>query len=562
MASVRVLPDSVINLISAGEVVERPASIVKELLENALDAGATSIVVELEQGGRRSVTVRDDGTGMNRHDLLLSIQRHATSKIAGREDLDVLSTLGFRGEALPSIAAVTHFRMTTSDGSEAWELTADGGELRGVVPVARTRGTTVSASGLFFSQPVRRKFLRSQDTELTWVERFLTGCAFSRLDVAFRLLHGGREIFDLPAGTDLAGRMKLRFGLATSISPVISSGSSGEVSATITIFPDSRWNRKSHQYILVNGRQVQCGFVSAPLDRALAGPAGYPLLTCVVELPPSEVDVNVHPSKREVRFREPRRVREAVEEAISDLVVTRKTDIHFQDVHHRRGFVGSSGDHGRRSTGLSGEIFEAALMLQMPASPLYGGGEDHSAVPIVQVGRSYLVTATDTGIALIDQHAAHERILYETVLDSIRSDAGAGRQNLLLPETVKVDGEELEQLTEFDALLRKAGFEFHMEGDTLVLTAVPSGTFHGISALREILKSLSDPGSEDMPVQERVAAAAACAGAVKFGDQLAGAETKHLVDGLFATSDPFHCPHGRPTLIEISFQELEKRFGR
>jgi len=562
LASVRLLSDSIINLISAGEVVERPASIVKELIENSLDAGAESIVVELEQGGRRSITVRDDGCGMNRHDLLLSIQRHATSKIAGREDLERLSTLGFRGEALPSIAAVTHFTMITSDGSEAWELSVDGGELRGVKPAARTRGTTVTASGLFFNQPVRRKFLRSQGTELTWVEKFLTGSALSYLNVSFRLLHNGREIFDLPAGGDVAGRLRLRFGLTDSIPPVSASATSAGITIAITMFPNNRWNRKSHQYIFVNGRQVQCGYISGPIDRALSGPAGYPLLACSVDMPASEVDVNVHPAKREVRFRDPRRIMETLDEVLSGLAGARKTSIHLNPEHSSGTIDGTRTLSRQHSSHVSGELFDAALMLQMPASTLYDGERDPSQVSIVQVGRSYLVTATDTGIALIDQHAAHERILYETVLDSIRSAAGAGRQNLLLPETVRIDGEELEQLTEFNALLRKAGFEFHTEGDTLVLTAVPSGTFHGISALREILRSLSDPTSEDMPMQERVAAAAACAGSVKFGDPLAEKETRHLVDSLFATTDPFHCPHGRPTLIEISFDELEKRFGR
>jgi DNA mismatch repair protein MutL len=564
MPAVRVLPDSVINLISAGEVVERPASVVKELVENALDAGAGEIAVELEQGGRQSIVVRDDGSGMSRHDLLLSIQRHATSKITGREDLEHLSTLGFRGEALPSIAAVTHLTVTTSDGTDAWELVIDGGELRGVSPAARTRGTTVSASGLFFNQTARRKFLRQQATELSWIERLLTGCALSRPDVAFLLTHNGRELFRLPAGESRAERIRRRFALSAASPASFGEGTAKDVSAKVLCFQECLWNRRDHQYVLVNGRLVQAPMVSAPLDLALAGPAGFPLVLAEIILSPSSVDVNVHPSKREVRFRDPSAVRAAVEAAIADMVGERRAAL----LNARTGAASRISSaapigSGKPSAEYSPGLFKSAMMVQMPTAHLTVEADTGSSVvPIVQVGRSYLVTATESGIALIDQHAAHERILYEAVLSSMRRGAGTGQQRLLLPEVVRLDGEEAECLEAYSAIIESAGFETHIEGDTLVLTGVPGGVFHGMPALREILKSLMDPGTEDRPVDEKVAAAAACAGAVKFGDALAGEETRMLVDMLFATSDPFHCPHGRPTLIEISYLELEKRFGR
>jgi len=574
MPAVRVLPDSVINLISAGEVVERPASVVKELVENALDAGASEIAVELEQGGRQSIVVRDDGSGMNRHDLLLSIQRHATSKITGREDLEHLSTLGFRGEALPSIAAVTHLTVTTSDGTDAWELVIDGGELRGVSPAARTRGTTVSASGLFFNQTARRKFLRQQATELSWIERLLTGCALSRPDVAFLLTHNGRELFRLPAGESRAERIRRRFVLSASSPASFGEGAAKGVSAKVLCFQECLWNRRDHQYVLVNGRLVQAPMVSAPLDVALAGPAGFPMILAEIILPSSQVDVNVHPSKREVRFRDPSAVRAAVEAAIADMVGERRAALlqppggDFSRISSAAAASSTSSpgapmESGKSAEGYQPGLFKSAIMVQMPTARLTVEADTGSpVVPIVQVGRSYLVTATESGIALIDQHAAHERILYEAVLQSMRRGAGTGQQRLLLPEVVRLDGEEAECLEAYSAIIESAGFESHIEGDTLVLTGVPGGVFHGMPALREILKSLMDPGTEDRPVDEKVAAAAACAGAVKFGDALAGEETRMLVDMLFATSDPFHCPHGRPTLIEISYLELEKRFGR
>ena len=556
MSQIRVLPDTVINLIAAGEVVERPASVAKELVENALDAGATEITVELEQGGRKSIIVRDDGLGMNRHDLLLSVQRHATSKITSGSDLKTLSTLGFRGEALPSIAAVTHLSILTSDGNNGWRMRMDGGVLRDVSPAARTRGTTITAEGLFYNQPARRHFLRSQATELIWVEKYLTGCALARNDVIFKLFHNGNQVFHLSSNQSIPERLRSRYGMPDDTRYVETEGHSGRTSVKLIWFPDNRWNRKSHQYILVNGRIVFTGLVSGPVDAAIAGPAGYPLLYCSVSVPSDEVDVNVHPAKREVRFRKPSSVRDAVESALGKLPASRKDAM-------------ATIVSGNNSTGItydtynkkmySDDLFNAALQVQAPSAATVKNEQDF---PIVQIGRSYLVTSTDKGIVLIDQHAAHERVLFETVLKSMSSDMESGQQNLLLPENIKLDAAEREQLQDYSAVLNKSGFDFHIEGDTLVLTAVPPGTFHGISALREILRSLQNPENDDMPVRERVAAAAACAGAVKFGDHLSQVETRHLVDQLFSTSDPFHCPHGRPTLIEISFKELGEKFGR
>ena len=558
MAGIRVLKDSVVNLISAGEVVERPASVVKELVENALDAGASRISVELEQSGRRSIAVRDDGCGMNRHDLLLSVQRHATSKISSGSDLDSLETLGFRGEALPSIAAVTHLRILTSEGEEGWELKMDGGVLEGVSPAPRTRGTTVVAAGLFYNQPARRKFLRTRSTELSWVEKFVTGSAIAWNDVEFSLSHNGNLIFRLPPGQTVAQRLITRYGLPGDSRYVDSTGDSGPAKVSLLWFPDRRWNSRTHQYVLVNGRPVRSGLVSGILGDALSGPAGYPLLCCRIELPPDRVDVNVHPAKMEVRFREPSRVREALGAALGGLVEDRKRDISMGD---RQRIPRPSGAETGRQKEYDPVLFDAAMRVSAPVRE-----EDYARreqdFPIVQIGRSYLVTSTDKGIVLIDQHAAHERILFETVLRSIRDDSGSGRQTLLLPENVRLDSEEREQLETYSAVLNRSGFDFHLEGDTLVLTAVPQSTFHGMEALREILSSLKSPEFMDMSVHERVAAAAACAGAVKFGDTLAPQEARHLVDQLFSTSDPFQCPHGRPTLVEITFDELAGRFGR
>jgi len=556
LSPVRVLPDSVVNLISAGEVVDRPASVVKELVENALDAGASSIRVELEQGGRKSVIVRDDGCGMNRHDLLLAIQRHATSKIASEKDLESISTLGFRGEALPSIAAVSHFTIVTCDGDEAWKMDVDGGVISEVRPAARTRGTTVTVRNLFYNQPARKKFLRSRATELGWVERFVTGCALARTDVEFTLLHDGKILFTLGKNETVPGRLISRYGLSPDSRFMSASGETGGTSVTVVWFPGSMWNRRTHQYVLVNGRLVQTGLLYGTLDSALAGPAGYPLLYCGVTVPGELVDVNVHPSKREVKFRKPSMVLDVLKSALAGVLDQGRT-AYGAEIKQVSGRPESTRLNGGE---YDGRLFETAMEIRS-SFPDYGHSRRSAEdLPVVQVGKAYLVTSTDRGIVLIDQHAAHERILYEIILESMEGSRGS--QVLLLPENVELDSEEIRFVEEYARVLEGTGFEFHLEGNRLVLTAVPQGMLHGIEALREIIRSLRNPGSEAMPAHKHVAAAAACAGAVKFGDSLAPAEARHLVDMLFSTDDPFHCPHGRPTLLELTYEELDRKFGR
>jgi len=574
MGEIRLLPDEVVNRIAAGEVVERPASVAKELMENALDAEAGAVDVVLEKGGRKLVEVRDDGAGMNRHDLLLAVQRHATSKIRTADDLDSLSTLGFRGEALPSIAAVCHFTVVTSpDGEEGWRLRMDGGEMKDVSPAPRARGTTVSCGGIFYNQPARRRFLRSASTELSWVQRFVTGAALSRLDVAFSLRHNGRPLFSLPAGQELRQRLRGRYSLGSDVRMVEGAGSSGSTEAHVLVVPDQRWRGRRNQYVLVNGRLIHSPMVSAIAGEELGGPAGHPLLVVSLSLPGAEVDVNAHPTKREIRFRDRRAVESALRSALAELPGARaaQTMESFSAPSGAGGGRASTGAGYRRSGGRrrppgaaedrSG-LFEAAMELQRARTT---SGSDEPAryrgCGVVQVGKSYLVSAVSTGIVVVDQHAAHERILFERIL---RGDETGERssQALLLPETIRLEPEEVQALRRYAVTLRRVGFGFSVEDDRLQLHAVPEGVSHGVDALMEVLRSPDGSSRPELPEREQLAAAAACAGSVKAGDRLTPEESAELMDMLFSTGDPFHCPHGRPTLIEIPYSELEGRFGR
>ena len=573
MAQIRLLPDEVINRIAAGEVVERPASVAKELMENALDAGAEAVDVVLEKGGRKLVEVRDDGLGMSRDDLLLAVQRHATSKIRAAEDLDSLSTLGFRGEALPSIASVCHFTVVSSpDGSRGWRLRMDGGVMKNLEPAPRSRGTTVSVASLFYNQPARKRFLKSESTELSWVQRFVTGAALSSLEVAFTLRHNGRTLFRLPASQSLQKRLLARYGLGGDVRVVEASASTGETTVELVVIPDQRWRGRRNQYVLVNGRLIRSAMVSSITGEKLGGPAGHPLLVARISMPASEVDVNAHPTKREVRFREKRTVESALIKALSDLPGARTEKTISSLSAAGGGLRGKSPARGgvyRRyrspghSVAQSSGLFEAAIEMQhsrdSSASETLGR---YRGCGVVQVGRSYLVSATSSGVVVVDQHAAHERVLFERILQGDETGE-LSSQALLLPERIHLEAEEQSALRRYSTTLRRVGFGYSMEDDILILYAVPEGVTHGVEALMEVLRGPGkEEGRAELPEREQLAAAAACAGSVKAGDRLSPSEAAELMDSLFSTGDPFHCPHGRPTLIEIPFSELENRFGR
>lgn len=559
MARVRRLSDYMINLIAAGEVVERPASVVKELLENALDAGAGNIVVELQRGGLKSIAIRDDGSGMNRHDLLLSVERHATSKISLPEDLDRIGTLGFRGEALPSIAGVSRTTILTSDGTEGWKLTMAAGEVKDLVPAGRSRGTTVTVEALFYNQPARRKFQSSEATELSWIERVVTGCALAFGQTAFTLAHEGRTLFALPGGETIEQRIRRRYSLGATEPFVETSGQCGGVNASLLLFPGKLWNNRRHQYTLVNGRLVSSPLVSGVLNDTLEGPAGSPLFLCVLVLPADSVDVNAHPTKKEVRFRDPGVIRQAVLQCIEAAPAGRSLSL------------ASSYPAVAAACRPDARAVQAAFQLSEPSRGTVTvsqetGPEDtehwDDTVPIMQLNNSYLVTASGSGLLVVDQHAAHERVLFEQVLDAMQGASSMGRQQLLLPEILKLDHDEAALAELYGPLIIQAGFDVRLDGDTLEIHSVPAGIQRGAEAVREILDSFASGRDASCSQQEVLAAATACKGSVKFGQRLSRTEISTLFHRLFATSDPFRCPHGRPTLVEVTFEELEKRFGR
>jgi DNA mismatch repair protein MutL len=568
MPEIRKLPDHLINLIAAGEVVERPASVVKELLENSLDSGATSVEIELEAGGRKLIAVRDNGTGMDRHDLLLAIQRHATSKISAPSDLNDISTLGFRGEALPSIASVSRMTVLTSNGDEGWKLILTGGRMDSVEPAGRTRGTTVKVENLFFNQPARRKFLRSESTELSWIEKIVTGASLSRTDCSFSLKHSGRKLFTLPVVDSPAERLRDRYGLAPGERCIQARGKSDGVVVDLYVFPDKRWANRHHQFTLVNGRLVTAVQVSIPLRDAFSGPAGEPLVLCAVTVDPALVDVNAHPAKREVRFKKPYQVESAVRSAVPGIAAHRTESTIASMTGSMQSHISYSSVPCKRENSIPSGAYQTAMVFETPANrdipPIKenSAGQWEDSVEIIRIAGSYLVTETATGLLIVDQHAAHERILYERIIESVKGAMSAGQQRMLLPEELTVSEQEKSILKVYGSMIKQAGYDFRITGDNMELLSVPVGIKRGTEAVREVLKALSKGVKISEPEAERIASASACAGAIKFGDRITITEARHLFHTLFTMKDPFHCPHGRPTMIELPFSELENRFGR
>jgi len=565
---VAILPDAVADQIAAGEVVERPASVVKELVENALDAEARHIRVELENGGKVRIEVSDDGSGMGREDAVLALDRHATSKVRSAADLVGVSTFGFRGEALPAIASVSRVSLSTSDGSgEGTELTVAGGRLDRVTSVARQRGTTVLVRGLFFNTPARRKFLRSAASETRAAHEAVSTLALAHPQTGFELQVDGSCRLTVPAGQEPAERLASVWGrdLAGTLVPVQYAAGAFRVSGYIQRPGDAQPTGRRTQ-LFVNGRPFKDPFLVRSAEagyRAAIHPGDRPSLYLRIEVAPEDVDVNVHPAKLEVRFRDRIGVERVVEEAVRSALGSLVAAV---PVGEWRGLpvpgISSDAPAGSELLELaqlfSGEISTPSLE-ERQESP---AGFEAS---LLQVFDTYILYQGPDGVIIVDQHSAHERVLYEAVLDHL-SGAGAPAQRLLLPLTVDLTDEELDALEAHGEDLRRVGFEVEgFGGRTVVLHAVPAPhpRFDAEACFREMVADLARGrfGGWTNRLQ-RFAATYACRAAVKAGERLSEREMRQLLLRLFATDLPPHDVHGRATIVQLPREELERRFGR
>ncbi|HEX9691131.1 MAG TPA: DNA mismatch repair endonuclease MutL [Gemmatimonadales bacterium] len=573
MPRIAVLSETVADQIAAGEVVERPASVVKELVENALDAGASSVEVVLEGGGRTTVRVSDNGEGMDADDATMALMRHATSKIHAAADLIAVATYGFRGEALPAIASVAQLELESAprDGDGmGTRVRVRGGRVEGVERVARSPGTVVTVTNLFFNTPARRKFLRSQRSETRAAVEAMIALALGRLDVAFTLTSDGRVLVDAPVVTDPIDRVAALFGRAVAEQLLEVGGRHEDVTVRGFVQRPAHARpagRKS--YLFVNGRPFRDPFLVRAAEAGYRAtlPVGHrPTIVLSVELPGDRVDVNVHPAKLEVRFRDKWVVETAVERVVREALRPLDAAPQFgpggaEGAEGASGFPGASRpwSAGYGASGTSAHA-QASLFAGVPAA--HG---IHAQRPVFQAFNTYLIFQSDDSIAIVDQHSAHERVLYERAMRDLSGD-GAASQHLLLPLTIELNTAELEALDAHTELLRAVGFEVEpFGGRSVVVHAVPNPhpRFDALRCFEELVTDLARNRLGSLTNRlERFASTYACRAAIKAGQPLESLEMRTLLDQLFACELPPHDVHGRPTIVQLPQAELERRFGR
>jgi DNA mismatch repair protein MutL len=565
---IAILPDAVADQIAAGEVVERPASVVKELVENALDAGARHVRVELEQGGKTLVLVSDDGTGMGREDAVLALDRHATSKVRSTADLVGVGTFGFRGEALPAIASVSRFTLSTSEGDgSATELSVTGGRLDRVADAVRQQGTTVAVRAIFFNTPARRKFLRSVSSETRAAQEVLATLALAHPEAGFELHIDGSCRLMVPTGQALEERLPGVWGaeLAATLVPVSYAAGAFRISGFVQRPGDAQPTGRRTQ-LFVNGRPFKDPFLVRAAEagyRSAIHPGDRPSLLLNVEVAPQEVDVNVHPAKLEVRFRDRIGVERVIEEAVRDALGALTAAVRVGD-WRPEGFAPRTPELG------GGQLVDGIDLFGPPeveAAPDTGAGEPTPgfSVPLLQVFDTYILYESPEGVVIVDQHSAHERVLYELVMAQL-TGADSPAQRLLLPLTLELTDEELDAVDAHSEVLRHIGFEVEpFGGRAVVIHAVPSPhpRFDAATCFRETIADLARGRFGGWANRlERFAATYACRAAVKAGQRLDEREMRELLLRLFATDLPPHDVHGRSTIVQLPREELERRFGR
>jgi len=588
MSRIHILPEILCNKIAAGEVVQRPASVVKELVENAIDAESTRIEVTINNGGRDLIQVIDDGLGLDKEELELAVQRHATSKIAEIEDLFRIKTMGFRGEALPSIASVSMMELVSRarDSEAAFALEVQAGKVGEVQPIAWESGTRITVKNLFFNVPARLKFLKAKRTELNHVIDRVKPLALIYPHIAFKLVADNKVIFDLRAAAPEA-RVAAIFGsdYRDKIISVEENRGNIKVSGFIGNLDLVRV-ASGEQYLSINQRPISDRLINNAVYQAyksLIQRGEYPFYALNISVPLHEVDVNVHPTKTEVKFNDEWRVYHVVKETVDQgLRQTLKMAPGFHnrpqaapffqsDTHsNQTSFVAPHGgqyqaDNQPRSTEDS-EILQKARQFSqvLDRDAIETKPQRQQGGFIWQVHNKYILSQINNGIAIIDQHVAHERILYEEALRDMDENKGTSQQ-LLFPATQEFSADDYNVLVDIIPSLNTLGFRLREFGpNTVLVEAVPTGMRGGSEGaiLKEIIDYYRENRVFDYSPAKRLAASYSCKAAVKAGDPLTEEEMRVLVDRLFATQNPFYCPHGRPIIINLSIEELDKRFER
>lgn len=622
MGKVKILPPNISNKIAAGEVVERPASVVKELVENALDAESTDISVEVRVGGKELIRVVDNGLGMSNDDAILSLERHATSKLQSIDDLETISTMGFRGEALPSIASISHLEMITrqSDAMEGTKIKVEGGTIRDVEQTGCPVGTRISVANLFFNVPARRKFLKATSTELNHIIKYVTWAGLIHPEVALKLTHNNRAIIEARKCNSIMDRIHILYGKQFAAN-IVECAYEYETIKMRAFIGKPEFTRSSREYQLffLNRRPIRSKLLGAALGKAFETviPRGrYPVAILFIDIDPSMIDVNVHPAKTEVRFRDERgiynqimhgllramrqqeympEINPPVTEAPQQNENILPTTANPSD-HPRRGKVESSvfeylNKQERKPTfsyrppeRYSGRTNDfPKKQPQMPQIPEVTQRIDPPAtdsaetisLSLMDFGNvrikarlfnTYIVAETDKEVLFIDQHIAEERVIYKKLREQMEKE-GVPSQGLLLPITVELSASQTSVIGSAVEILTEMGFTLEpFGGRTIVVRAVPSVMQKG--DIKQVVTDIIDqmttsPNKQDkLKLQDEILITTACHSSIQAGDEISDAETANLLKELFKTDPPFVCPHGRPIVIRMKRSELEEKFQR
>ena len=606
---IRPLPERVVNKIAAGEVIERPSAVVKELVENSLDAGADRIDIVVEKSGVKLIRIVDNGCGIPEEQIEIAFGRHATSKISAFDDLETLGSYGFRGEALPSIASVSRLRMVSRPAAQAagTEIIYEGGVLQSCQPTAAAVGTVVEAGDLFYNTPARRKFLKTETTEARHISRLATALAIGRPKVGFSLKMNGRVVFNLPAGQSLAERVGVLLGGGRKFLSFAFEGGLVTVEGCIGA-PDVVQNNRNGQYLFINGRYVFAPMLSHAFVAGygeLIVPGGFPIGALLLSIDPTEIDVNVHPSKTEIKLSRDREVHDAVVAAIRDALrqdgvipelssgATMRPESDSRHGNTNRGsgahVIAGIGSSPPAATEFLSELYQSTKLdnsgaaepnpatvdtetgeiLEKPESTVSSGTErEHGpSAGFRLVGRFsdlYLLMQAGDDLYIVDQHTAHERVLYEEVLRQIEANS-ASAQTLLFPVQLELSPEQLSLFESAAGIFQRSGFTVAPFGGRMVnIEAVPA-IGRGRSPekmLRHVLDDILGLRKSGHDMKKAMAQSIACRSAVMAGDRLSDEEARHLVERLLRCDDRYSCPHGRPTFIRISREDLDRRFGR
>ena len=593
MGKITRLPTDLANQIAAGEVVERPASVVKELVENAIDAGARRLAIHVELGGKKQVRVEDDGEGMEPEDARLALERHATSKIRRADDLAAIRTLGFRGEALPSIASVSHFVLRTRARGEqsGTEIRVNGGAIAAMTEIGAAEGTMVEVNDLFYNLPARRKFLKSDAAESAQVSRVVTQLSLAYPEVGFTLTSAGRTVLQCPPVASLRDRLYQVYGDRSDLVEVRRDGGGLRLSGFVAALADhlSQGPTRGPQNLFINRRIVKDRTIAHAIIDAYSTASikeRSPEVHLFIEMAPDAVDVNVHPTKAEVRFRDQSLVHEVVRRALMDaLGQTAVPQLQLRPEHATQAPIPSAlpgvlAGGVYPSRWLPGPVSPASSAVPEPGGAPHAGIDEavraretpdiRPLIPLGQFRDTFIIAVDDEGVAIIDQHVAHERVLFERVMEKLT----AGRlesQRLLVPIVLDVAPAAHQALVARAGELERLGFEIESFGAaTIKVTAVPAllkieDSSAVLLALAEDLEGLDRGVKVQLGTNvalQRMAATTACHAAVKANDPLTYEKMTHILDELRATAYSTVCPHGRPVMLRLTRREIEKNFDR